>query len=82
MVPAFCRSVVIHAMPERSVKKRSRIDFISTAELAPAFAAFSGRAVFLNFVIVVSTHVWDGKRSSVVEYVYGFMLSWIGLKFI
>ena len=42
MVPAFCRSAVIHTMPERSPfgkKKRFRVDFISTAELAPAYTA-------------------------------------------
>ena len=36
---AFCLSAVIHAMPERLAKKRFRVDFISTAELTPAFTA-------------------------------------------
>ena len=81
MVPAFCRSAVIHAMPERSVGKpketlystsRGRVHFISTAELAPAFAALPLASkwsnyqenTFLNgsFFIVwlnVSAHVWE-----------------------
>ena len=47
MVRAFCRSVVIHAfgMSVRQKKSRSRVDFISTAELAPSVCRF---AVFLN----------------------------------
>ena len=72
MVPAFCRSAVIHAMPERLAPKRSWVDIILTAELAPAFAALLqaskwsnyrenafliGR--FFNFVISVSTRVWE-----------------------
>ena len=68
MVPAFCRSAVIQAMTERSAKKRFRVDFISTEELAPAFAAgvkvielsgkrFSDRAFVVVVVMNVSTHV-------------------------
>ena len=78
MVPAFCRSAVIHAMPERLAKKRFRIDLISTEELAPAFATgvkvielsekhFSDRA-FLVVMINISMHVWERqsvKRSRV-----------------
>ena len=49
MVPAFCRSAVIHAMPERSAKKCFRVDFISTAELAPAFAALPLASKWSNY---------------------------------
>ena len=35
----FAAPAIIHAMPERLANKRFRVDFISTAELAPAFAA-------------------------------------------
>ena len=81
----FAAPAIIHAMPERLANKRFRVDFISTAELAKAFAALPLASKWSNyrenafligrFLLLWKTFVRmceSVKRSSVLEYVYGF----------
>ena len=77
----FAAPAIIHAMPERLANKRFRVDFISTAELAPAFAALPLASKWSNyrenaFLIGRFWLLWKTfvrmcesvKRSSVLEY--------------